>query len=683
MSKQNKDRTAREPRSKTVARILALILAILMVAGSAYYLIYMLVIAVSAVPTAVPRDDINIRVGLKYGSGVPTSFATSTVYGYTVGTQPLSDGLFEYFPFWNLASTAVSVSVDSNLVKSGNTYSATDGTAGVVIGAFHVEFTADFALQDAAVMQQHLDYLNNALIPSGLYAYPSYSNGILRIRAGAFSSRADADAMYPFLAGYMNYFASTVVEPSPSSVVVIDSATDRILFSYDCADGTSLGLAPVQSGTNRCYTKSPASNVYDGIIAYAPHHADDCNGVAVTNVLTLDQYVQGVLPYEIGATWPIETQKAFAIAARSYTASCLNKHAATNGFDLCNNAAHCQAYHGAGRVNDRVVEATESTHGLIITHNGKIATTFYSSSFGGVSVSSGDVWGGTQLPYLVAHATPWERYSEHSGGLWTSEVSPTDLLNYLVNTKGHTQLAGGGYISSIEVLAYAAGSTYVKSLKLTAANGQSATLNTTDGVRLGLGAYLKSANFVVGKGSVQYTVDTVEIVGEHEIDANSDKFVSAPVDASLPSITSDGFISLTEPHSVLTSVGQIQMPLQNASILTAAGPASTDGNSLLVLTAENARAFMLGVLAPPSSSETVIPRIVKDYAIRTETKTAVASSAQNFIFVGKGSGHGTGMSQFGAMDLGELGYDCLQIINAYYTDVEVVYYKELPAFQNR
>ena len=76
-----------------------------------------------------------------------------------------------------------------------------------------------------------------------------------------------------------------------------------------------------------------------------------------------------------------------------------------------------------------------------------------------------------------------------------------------------------------------------------------------------------------------------------------------------------------------------------------------------------------------------IPRTVKEYSVTTETKTAVASNPNNFIFVGKGYGHGAGLSQYGAKTLADLGYDYEHIINAYFTGVEIVYYKTLEEFR--
>ena len=55
-------------------------------------------------------------------------------------------------------------------------------------------------------------------------------------------------------------------------------------------------------------------------------------------------------------------------------------------------------------------------------------------------------------------------------------------------------------------------------------------------------------------------------------------------------------------------------------------------------------------------------------------KIAYADNANNFIIVGKGWGHGVGMSQWGAYDLGILGKTAEEILHAYFTDVEIIDY---------
>ncbi len=643
------------------------VLAFLMIAGTAYYMIYMIAIS-AAEPIQTPKEDLNIRIGLMYGDGVTVGFETEAPAGYTVGVQPLMDDVFEYLPFWIIPGKTVSVTADANLTKKNSTYSITSGTKNVVVGGYHIEFVSDYSLADIGQAQTVITSMNAVLASVGMYAFPAYVNGVIRIRAGAYASRAQAEAQYPFIAGVMSYFASAVVEPSSTAVSVVDPATDRIIFEYDCSDGTSLGLSAVDVNGEDCYIKTPAKNVYDGVFAYTRHQEEGVDGVAVTNVLTLDEYVEGVVPYEVSNEWPLEALKAFAIATRSYAASTLDRHEKSYQFDLCN-GTHCQVYKGAGRVNDNVITAALSTHGLIITYQGDIAKTFYSSSCGGITVSIDDVWGGASYPYLVAHETPWERYSEHRYGLWTVEVSPKELLTYLKEQKGYNNLRGS--VKSIEVLEYAPGSTYVNRIRITDTYGTSIEIDHTDHIRTALSAYVKSANFVVGKGSVDYTVDTVNVVGETVIDARTEKHVRNPV--NLSGGTPKSVVVDTGIFPVLTADSTAEVKFSDAVILTASGNEKPGETQMYIRAGDGT----YHLSEKTTASQQIIPRVVKEYSLSTETKTAKASSSQNFIFVGKGFGHGAGMSQYGAMDLAELGYDYEHIINAYYTDVDIVYYKNI------
>jgi SpoIID/LytB domain protein len=62
-------------------------------------------------------------------------------------------------------------------------------------------------------------------------------------------------------------------------------------------------------------------------------------------------------------------------------------------------------------------------------------------------------------------------------------------------------------------------------------------------------------------------------------------------------------------------------------------------------------------------------------------KIAYAEDENNFIFVGKGWGHGVGMSQYGARDLADLGSTAEEILSAYFMDIEIIDYIEANGFK--
>ena len=70
--------------------------------------------------------------------------------------------------------------------------------------------------------------------------------------------------------------------------------------------------------------------------------------LTVVNILDLETYIKGVVPYEMSSSWPLEALKVQAVCARSY--AYINIHSGKHTsyhFDVCN-TTDCQAYYGRG-----------------------------------------------------------------------------------------------------------------------------------------------------------------------------------------------------------------------------------------------------------------------------------------------------------------------------------------------
>ncbi|HBN09706.1 MAG TPA: sporulation protein [Cyanobacteria bacterium UBA8530] len=122
-------------------------------------------------------------------------------------------------------------------------------------------------------------------------------------------------------------------------------------------------------------------------------------GLLVINRLPIDEYLYGVVPSEMPASWPIESLKAQAIAARTYAIANLGLFA-RQGFDLRPTIDN-QVYGGAQ--NERIPsnQAVDSTRGEVVTYNGRVIRAYYHSCAGGYTESSETVWG-KAIPYLQA-----------------------------------------------------------------------------------------------------------------------------------------------------------------------------------------------------------------------------------------------------------------------------------------
>ena len=120
----------------------------------------------------------------------------------------------------------------------------------------------------------------------------------------------------------------------------------------------------------------------------------------VVNILTLDQYLKGVVPWEMDKTAPMEALKAQAICARSETlAKIADGRHALDGFDMCD-YDHCQGYSGTENESARTNRAVDETSGEVIMQNGHIADAVYGTNSGGLTSSADDVWRGTPEAYL-------------------------------------------------------------------------------------------------------------------------------------------------------------------------------------------------------------------------------------------------------------------------------------------
>ena len=126
--------------------------------------------------------------------------------------------------------------------------------------------------------------------------------------------------------------------------------------------------------------------------------------IYVVNILDLEDYVAGVVPYEIGAGAPLEALKAQAVVARTEAVSVAGRHG-EEPFDLCS-ATHCQVYRGASAELGRpdVRRAVEETRGEVLFYDGKPAPgAKYHACCGGVTESAGALWQ-FDVPYMVGVA---------------------------------------------------------------------------------------------------------------------------------------------------------------------------------------------------------------------------------------------------------------------------------------
>ena len=122
----------------------------------------------------------------------------------------------------------------------------------------------------------------------------------------------------------------------------------------------------------------------------------DDGHIVVINRLYLEDYLYGVLPYEMSNSWPAEALKSQAVAARSYAYSFMGK---SGSYDVVDTSAS-QVYKGYNAAYTNVINAVDATAKKVAAYNGKPICTYFSASNGGWTEIPLHVWrGGTDLPY--------------------------------------------------------------------------------------------------------------------------------------------------------------------------------------------------------------------------------------------------------------------------------------------
>jgi len=106
--------------------------------------------------------------------------------------------------------------------------------------------------------------------------------------------------------------------------------------------------------------------------------------------IEFDDYLAGVLPYEIGPNSPLEALKAQAVIARTFGIFNSDRFK-MDKYHLCI-STQCQVYKPSEISYKNVQKAIDETSNLILTYENQPINAFYHGSNGGVSATAGESW---------------------------------------------------------------------------------------------------------------------------------------------------------------------------------------------------------------------------------------------------------------------------------------------------
>lgn len=564
-----------------------------------------LLAVVLALPTVLAAGSGGemVRVGLAYGSGalVNANLENNTGYGSGYRMGYFDDDLdFVELAWTDEDETQITMVKTQNTWVNGTSYS-TSGNGGDVIGCYHVLVEDGYRSyeQAAADAQEYRD------------GFVAWIDGDYQVRAGSYTSRQEAEDAAQSLGG-------TVAGTSSYAVNVTRTGTAEILFQFDGGDDLALGVMPDVTGADTVRTWFKGYRYYGGF-RYERIGGGD---LTVVNIVDLETYIKGVVPYEMSSSWPLEALKVQAVCARSY--AYINIHSGKHTsyhFDVCN-TTDCQAYYGAGtnsssyQATERTDQAVDETAGEYAWYDGQVIEAFYSSSHGGASESVYNVWGTSleQYPYLCGVEDPYEAdmASKNSYSSWTVSYTSSELVQRLENY-GYDASSG---IESLTLTYSDLGN--VIQVRVNYRDGGSDTIRPS------------SMRSVFGISSIRFTVN-----------GQAASSGSGTTSSSGGGLTANGSTSLDSQgtYTVISGSGSLsQAGLDGLYAISGSGS---------ITPAEDA--------ASGGGSGTDTP-----------TGTQVTVSGSSYTFQGSGNGHQLGLSQYGAWAMAERGFTYDEIIEFYY-----------------
>lgn len=337
------------------------------------------------------------------------------------------------------------------------------------------------------------------------------------------------------------------------------------------------------------------------------------NSLSVINVLNIEEYLYGVVPSEMPSSWHKEALKAQAVACRNYAYSNLGLHK-NEGFDVCD-TIHCQVYNGISGEKPSTTETVNETKGILAYYNNEKINAVYSSSSGGYTDNAENVWN-NNIPYLKAVKDEYEEGAKK----WTRTFTFDELSSVLsIGTLNEIILESSPITERAISLTFV-GSNGEKVLKKEEIRSFFSKFK---------GGSLDSRNFKMATSNANITTKNTQ-----DNTSKNNNIYGISSKGSNP-INLDNYFSINKDDNLKKS--------QNIFVID-----------------KNQTKYNLNI----KNNDSTLDNTKYVSKITRQDTTSVT-------FIGKGWGHGVGMSQYGANSLAKKGYKYDEILKYYYTGIEV------------
>lgn len=538
----------------------------------------------------------------------------------------------------------------------------TAGFKAVVQGPLHLE-TPALASKDAAAAAA------NSYGAAGLDAYvavrlPATGKAAYSVMVGAAADAAELQGVMTAASGVAGADSLKQSDPTvPYLLLKTDHAvTGKAesgieLYGYPASD-IKVWIAPAAADSIKLTERSNRS--YRGQFELSVLNGS----MAVVNELPFEHYLYSVVGGEMYASWPAEALKAQAVTARTYAL------AKGFGFQIAHvvDTVISQAYNGVEKERQSTIDAVEATRGEVLLYNGKLIEALYSANAGGMTSDAKEVWNNS-IPYLQPVKSP-DASSEAGLHSWYRVVLPNGSIGYirddLLDNTGAKTAAGSSIMQAntngtkvrqhpliqdnIPLIATVDAGTKVTVLEKTIES------NSMSWVR---GPY-KSAELLTAinarvKTKIAGPILTLDVSQRGpsgratEVAANG-----AKLDVASPD-------SLRSALGVQGSLPSTLFQIDETAKMTIAGA----GSRQIMKPADSSAVYIVGAGGATTEAKANM------FILNGSGQLRAATKEPSFRFIGKGNGHGIGMSQYGALSFAQQGYDYQYILKYYYKDVTI------------
>jgi len=142
----------------------------------------------------------------------------------------------------------------------------------------------------------------------------------------------------------------------------------------------------------------------------------------------VEEYIEGVLPRELPASWPAEVLKAQAVLSRSFALyKSLTRGA--HDYDVVVEG-WAQRYGGESSEHAKSNKAVADTRGEVLVYRRNLLLPFFHANCGGRTTRPETIWDIAPHPSLREVASEWSLRERH--GTWSLELSPDAVFRALL-----------------------------------------------------------------------------------------------------------------------------------------------------------------------------------------------------------------------------------------------------------